>query len=109
MTARAASPASREGRVLAMRIAYLCNRYPGISLTFILREVRALRQLGVDVHTFSIRRAFSEHLLSAVDRDEYRRTYAVLPPRPLPLALAHLHAAALHPLRYGRTLALALR
>jgi glycosyltransferase involved in cell wall biosynthesis len=92
-----------------MRIAYLCNRYPAVSLTFILREVRALRRLGVDVQTFAIRRAFPEHLVSAADREEYARTYAVLPPDPGALALAHLTAAVLHPLRYLGTLRLALR
>jgi len=92
-----------------MRIAYLCNRYPAVSLTFILREVRALRRLGVDVQTFAVRRAFPEHLVSAADREECARTYAVLPPDPGALALAHLSAAVLHPLRYLGTLGLALR
>jgi glycosyltransferase involved in cell wall biosynthesis len=92
-----------------MRIAYLCNRYPAVSLTFILREVRALRRLGVDVQTFAIRRAFPEHLVSGADREECARTYAVLPPDPRALVLAHLTAAVLHPLRYLGTLALALR
>jgi glycosyltransferase involved in cell wall biosynthesis len=92
-----------------MRVAYLCNRYPAISLTFILREVRMLRRLGVDVQTFAIRRAFPDHLLAPADREEYGRTFAVLPPDPRVLALSHLHAAARHPLRYLQTLLLALR
>lgn len=92
-----------------MKVAYLCNRYPAVSLTFILREVRALRRRGVDVHTFAIRRAFPEHLLSAADREEHARTLAVLPPSPARLALSHLTAIALHPLRYLQTLGLALR
>jgi colanic acid/amylovoran biosynthesis glycosyltransferase len=92
-----------------MRIAYLCNRYPAVSLTFILREVRALRQLGVDVQTFAIRRAFPEDLVSGADREEHARTYAVLPPDPGALVRAHLTAAVLHPLRYLGTLGLALR
>lgn len=92
-----------------MRIAYLCNRYPAVSLAFILREVRALRRLGVDVQTFAIRRAFPDHLLSAADREEYARTFAVLPPDLGGLARAHLTAAGLHPLRYLGTLGLALR
>jgi glycosyltransferase involved in cell wall biosynthesis len=92
-----------------MRIAYLCNRYPAVSLTFILREIRALRLLGVDVDTFAIRRALPGHLLSPVDREEHARTYAVLPPDPAKLALAHLVAIALHPLRYVETFVLAMR
>jgi glycosyltransferase involved in cell wall biosynthesis len=92
-----------------MRIAYLCNRYPAISLTFILREVRALRELGVRVDTFAIRRAIGGHLRSTADREEFASTYAVLPPSPVALLRAHASAFALHPLRYLGTLALALR
>ncbi len=42
---------------LRMRpIAYLNSEYPSLSHTFIEREVRHLRDLGVDVRTFSVRR-----------------------------------------------------
>lgn len=91
-----------------MRIAYLCNRYPAISLTFILREVRALRKLGVQIDTFAIRRAIGGHLLSNADREEFASTYALLPPRPTTLLMAHLGAFAMHPLRYLSTFTLAL-
>jgi glycosyltransferase involved in cell wall biosynthesis len=91
-----------------LRIAYLCNRYPAVSLTFIQREVRALRDLGMRIDTFAIRQAFPEHLLSAADREEYQSTFAVLPPKPARLFAAHAHALLLHPLRYAATLALAL-
>ena len=34
------------------RVAYLTGQYPEVSLTFILREVEALRALGMDVRTY---------------------------------------------------------
>jgi colanic acid/amylovoran biosynthesis glycosyltransferase len=92
-----------------MRIAYLCNRFPAVSMTFVRREVAALRQLGVAVETFSIRRALPGDLLAPVDREAARTTYAVLPPKPLDLLGAHARALATRPLSYVRTLALSLR
>lgn len=38
------------------RIAYFTGRYPEVSLTFILREVEALRALGADVITCSLQK-----------------------------------------------------
>lgn len=37
------------------RIAYLTGLYPLVSLTFIEREIAALRALGADIHTVSVR------------------------------------------------------
>jgi glycosyltransferase involved in cell wall biosynthesis len=79
-----------------VRIAYLIGRYPAVSHTFILREIRALRALGAVVETFSIWRTGAAELLSQADRDEAANTTALLPLRPVRLAVA-LAAAALHP------------
>ncbi|MGN6188364.1 MAG: glycosyltransferase [Conexibacter sp.] len=92
-----------------MRVAYLCNFYPAISNTFILREVRALRRRGAEVHTFSVRRPGREQLLSDVDREEHASTYALLPLAPLAMLRAHLAALLRRPHRYLATLALAWR
>jgi colanic acid/amylovoran biosynthesis glycosyltransferase len=89
-------------------IACIVSRYPAISHAFIVREVRALRARGLDVHTFTIRRPAERELLSAADREEHARTFAVLPPRPLRLAGAHLRALARHPRRYRATRGTAL-
>ena len=91
--------------------AFACvvSRYPAVSHSFILREVRALRQRGIDVHTFTIRRPDPGELLSVADREEHARTFAVLPPRPLKLIGSHLRALFTHPLRYFGTLAAAQR
>lgn len=92
-----------------MRIAYLCNRYPAVSHTFIQREVEGLRQLGLSVDTFSIRRAHRADLLSDADVTADATTYAVLPPRPLDLLRAHSLAIVTRLPRYLATLLLALR
>jgi len=93
----------------AMKIAYLCSHYPAISHTFVLREVNALRDLGAEITTFSIRRVGADHLLAHADRVAFDSTYAILPPRWTALFAAHLRLAASAPVAYLSTLALALR
>lgn len=58
------------------RIAYLVSRYPAVSHTFILREVRRLRSQGLEIQPISVNapdRALAE--MSADEFDETRRTY----------------------------------
>jgi colanic acid/amylovoran biosynthesis glycosyltransferase len=61
------------------RVAYLVSKYPAVSHTFILREVRALRELGVEVETISVRRAQASDARSEVDREELASTTWLLP------------------------------
>ena len=91
------------------RIAYLTGRYPAVSHTFILREARALRDLGVDVQPFSIWRSAPGELLSAADRAEADRTTSFLPLDPVAALRAQLAAAAASPRGYLRTVVRALR
>lgn len=49
-------------------IAYLISQYPAVSHTFILREVRRLRILGLPIKTASINRP--DRLLGELDADE---------------------------------------
>ncbi len=93
----------------ALRIAYLCSLYPAVSHTFILREVSALRRLGAEIATFSIRRAGVEHLLADADRAAFQSTFAILPPRWVRLLRTHLGIVLSAPLAYLSTLLLALR
>ena len=53
-------------------IAYLTSQYARVGDTFIRREVAELRRLGHVVHTFSIRKADPDELIS----DEIRREQA---------------------------------
>ena len=86
------------------RIGYVLNQYPAISHSFILREVRALRELGIDIDTYSIHRSDPAHLLAERDREEYGRTYAVRPVNPRAFATAHLLAFRDRPDTYVRAL-----
>lgn len=57
-------------------VAYLVSQYPALSHTFIEREVVALRKLGLDVQTFSVRRP-PEHLQGELMRTEAAHTTAL--------------------------------
>jgi glycosyltransferase involved in cell wall biosynthesis len=92
----------------AMKVAYLCALYPAVSHTFVLREVNALRRLGVEIATFSIRRAGADQLLASADRAAFQSTFAILPPRWGRLLRAHLELALRAPRAYVSALALAL-
>jgi glycosyltransferase involved in cell wall biosynthesis len=89
--------------------AYLASRYPGLTHTFIVGEVRALRRAGVQVETATVRRVDRSELLSDVDREEDRLTHALLPAGPGRLVRSHLRAAVRGPRAYLATLARALR
>ncbi|MGH2852767.1 MAG: glycosyltransferase family 4 protein [Solirubrobacteraceae bacterium] len=91
-----------------MRVAYLCSLYPAVSHTFVLREVAALRRLGAEIATFSIRRASADQLLAQADRAAFETTYAILPPRWGRLLGAHLKLMIKAPQAFFATLAFAL-
>jgi len=60
------------------KLAYLVSQYPAVNHTFILREIRELRQLGFDVRVISIR-SVDRPLAALVpeELDEYQRTYYI--------------------------------
>jgi glycosyltransferase involved in cell wall biosynthesis len=91
------------------RVAYLVGRYPTVSHTFVLREVRALRELGIEIDTFSIWRSSPEQILSQADREEAARTFNVLPVLPLALVASLLAAIAASPAAFARLVTRALR
>lgn len=91
-----------------MKVAYLCSRYPAISHTFILREVLVLREAGIDVHTFTIRRVPDAELLTEVDRHEARHTQSILPAGFLSILTAHLAAFFRSPVGYFGALGIAV-
>ena len=90
-----------------MRIAYLTSQYPAPSHTFIRREVHALRDRGVDIDTFSIRRPPSSS--APADRKDTDSTWYVLPAKPWRLLASHAWGFSQRPSAYLATLALALR
>jgi len=91
------------------RIAYLVGRYPALSKSFVLREVRALRKAGLEVDTFSIWRSPADQLLAEADRDEAERTFTFLPLRPGRTLLSQLRAVAASPRAYAGLVAHALQ
>jgi glycosyltransferase involved in cell wall biosynthesis len=91
-----------------IKVAYLVNLYPKISHSFIRREIQALEAQGVVVHRYAIRRA-DEPLVDAEDRKELAKTTILLEFGAPRLLLSAVRTVATHPLRFLRTLALAVR
>ncbi|WP_432511358.1 glycosyltransferase family 4 protein [Kineococcus sp. SYSU DK001] len=67
--------APEAGRV---RVAYLVSRYPSLSHAFIENEVDALRALGVDVHTFTVRSSPASSHVSERSRREAGTTTSLI-------------------------------
>jgi colanic acid/amylovoran biosynthesis glycosyltransferase len=86
-----------------MRLAYLTSQYPAASHTFIRREVEAMRELGVDVDTFSVRAPSADETVSELDRLEAERTYYLLRQSLLSFVAAHAAALFTHPIAYAKT------
>lgn len=76
-----------------MRVAYLINQYPAVSLTFIRREIHALERLGVQVERISLR-GWDQSLVDPLDVAERKITRYVLKQGALGI-LAHVLRAAL--------------
>lgn len=90
----------------SMRIAYLVAQYPTVSHTFVLREVAALRALGLDIVTCSIRRTPPEQHRGPEEKAEARATFNVLAAAKKPRRMLAAQIAALKkPGLYFRTLA----
>ncbi|MGI9394347.1 MAG: glycosyltransferase, partial [Boseongicola sp.] len=69
------------------KIAYVMGQYPLVSLTFIQREIAALRALGLDVITCSMRQTPAEHHQGAAEKDAVATTYYVLEKLRRPMVL----------------------
>ncbi|KQS04178.1 hypothetical protein ASG11_07875 [Sphingomonas sp. Leaf357] len=91
-----------------MKIAYLVNRYPAVSHSFIRREILALEASGVDVARFSIR-PYDANLPDPADRSEAERTRVVLGQGARPLLLATLKLLFGHPASFFKALGIVLK
>jgi len=100
-----------ELQKLSGPIAYLTGEYPRATDTFIQREVMALRDLGIEVNTCSIRKTGAEHLVGEEQRNEAENTFYVLnaAKKPLRVLGVHFKGLASSPKRYLRAIALAWR
>lgn len=90
-------------------IAYLTGEYPKVSHTFIQREIEALRAAGWPVLTCTIRRAAAKDVVGAAQKDEEKRTFAVIDAAKRPGVLIPALIWALRTGRFGSTLKLALQ
>ncbi|MEL6806163.1 MAG: glycosyltransferase family 4 protein [Pseudomonadota bacterium] len=91
------------------RIAYLTGNFPEVSLTFILREIEALRDLGADVLTCAIRQTPAEQHPGPSEKRAAATTFYVLRAARNPLRLLACQSRLFHaPGRYFGALRLAL-
>lgn len=92
-------------------IAYMTGSYPMISHTFILREIQALRCLGLTVHPCAARRPDAADFTGPDEIAALDETFYVLAAAKRPLRLAAAHVAVLRraPRRWLSALKLALR
>jgi len=107
--AAATEQAGADRAAAAPRLAYLVSRYPAVSHTFILREVRQLRARGFDIEVASINppdRAEAD--MTADELDECGRTYYVKRHGLRGALAAHLDGLR-RPAAYARGLGYALR
>jgi glycosyltransferase involved in cell wall biosynthesis len=92
-----------------VHVAYVVSDYPKVSHAFIQREVLALRELGVRVDTYSVKRAPDAELLTDLDRAEAARTTALRPTTALAVLRDHVRALRRSPRGYRATWRLARR
>ncbi|HEX6497367.1 MAG TPA: hypothetical protein VF018_17915, partial [Acidobacteriaceae bacterium] len=66
----------RERNENGRRLGYLLSRYPGISHTFFLQEIRGLRELGFDISTASVNAPDrAQQQLTAAEAEEAAATF----------------------------------
>ena len=76
-------------------IAYVTGEYPKVSHTFIQREIMALRDLGVEVLTCTVRRPAAKTVLGPEQQAEAAQTFAILATAKNPVHLFAAHARML--------------
>src|SRR5512139_2747276 len=81
-------------------IAYLIGTYPVLTTTFIDREIKRLREWGVNLQVVSIRRP--QGMLSAEQRELQRSVVYLLPASIPALIAAHLYFSLFYlPIYFG--------
>ncbi|MBW4620800.1 MAG: glycosyltransferase [Cyanosarcina radialis HA8281-LM2] len=88
-----------------MKIAYLINQYPKISLSFIRREIAGLEASGIEVTRFSIRLS-AEEVVDEADKLELEKTHVILGVGMAGLLSRLLQAAIAAPISFWQALKL---
>jgi len=83
-----------------LKIAYLASEYPGISHTFIFREIAVLRELGIDVITASIRRPANLDKMTATEKIDAENTLYIKTATVKRIAGSHFSLMTNSPGRY---------
>ena len=91
-----------------MRVAYLVNYYPMVSLSFIRREIRGLEARGIEVHRFAIR-PWPGTLVDDADLAEQRKTRYLLSAGAVRLIWSVLSTLVARPRRFWQAAAMTLR
>jgi len=110
MAVKAASQPSDRlvSSAAGLRIAYLVNQYPMVSLSFIRREIHALESIGVEVRRFSIRE-WNDTLVDPLDQREKAKTRYILRSRPGSFVLSAFAMLLTRPVHLLWALRLAIR
>lgn len=90
-----------------MRVAYFTNTYPRATDTFIRREVVGLREKGIKIFTYSVRKVDHSHDVDDITIAEKESTQYLLPASVFSLLKNFISILAFRPLRTIRTIVLA--
>ena len=81
------------------RVGYILQVYPGLTMTFIYREVLALEKAGFSIATFSVWKPAKDQL-SEEARSLMDSTYYIFPISWLKFILVHLYFLFTRPVKY---------
>jgi glycosyltransferase involved in cell wall biosynthesis len=82
-----------------LRMGYLISKYPAVSHTFILREILALRERGIEIDVASINDSGDRLAMTEIEKGEADRTFYVKRAGAVGAAKALLSGAFAQPLR----------
>ena len=88
----------------ALRIAYIIGTYPGFSTTFIDREIRMMRQWGLDIQLLAIRQPVERDALSQDQRRYQQDVVYLIPTKWLAFLKGHVRFLLTRPRAYLGTL-----
>jgi glycosyltransferase involved in cell wall biosynthesis len=87
-----------------LRLVYVVGTYPTLTITFIDREIKILRQLGADIQVLAVRSPGADTLLSAGQIELGQGVIYLLPLRDVGAILCHVYFAFARPATYFATL-----
>ena len=83
------------------KIAYMLGTFPGLTETFVIREIEGLKRHGFEVNVFAVKRAGLMNLQrSLLSQETLANTVFARPDYTLRLATKNMKSLILHPFRY---------